>query len=93
MANPFTMLLVDALQLYLICVVVWAILSTFISFKIINAYQPLVSRVMFALDKICEPAMKPIRKVIPDLGGIDISPILVILFITFLQNVLLRYFA
>lgn len=88
MLSPFIDLLVSILQLYLICIIAWTILTTLISFKIINAYQPLVQRLSYALNKLCEPSMRPIRKYMPDLGGLDISPIVVILLIQFLQNVL-----
>ena len=92
MLNPFVNLLNAVLQIYLVCVIAWTILSTLISFKIINAYQPFVQRLMYALDKLCEPVMRPIRKFLPDLGGFDISPIIIILFISFLQNALYTYF-
>jgi len=80
------------LQLYLVCIVAWTILSTLISFKIVNAYQPFVRRLMFFLDKLCLPVLKPIQRVLPDLGGFDISPIIVILLITFLQDLLIHSF-
>ncbi|MEZ5691815.1 MAG: YggT family protein [Rickettsiales bacterium] len=92
MLNPFIDLIASVLQIYMWCVVIWTVTSVLISFKVINSYQPLVQRVMYALDKICEPVMRPIRKILPDLGGIDVSPIIVILLITFLQNALYTYF-
>lgn len=92
MLNPFVDLASVVLQIYLWCVIFWTIISTLISFKIINSYQPFVQKVMYALDKICEPVMRPIRKYMPDLGGIDISPVVVILLITFLQKALYQYF-
>lgn len=92
MLMPFINLINNILQLYLICVIAWTILSTLVSFKIINAYQPLVRRIMFALDKLCEPTLRPIQKLlyktIGDLGGIDISPIILILLINFAQGML-----
>ena len=92
MLNPFVELLSAILQIYMVCVITWTILSTLISFKIINAYQPFVQRIIYALDRLCEPVMRPIRKFLPDLGGLDVSPIVVILLITFLQNILHTYF-
>ncbi len=92
MLNPFIDLLSAILQIYMVCVIMWTIISTLISFKIINSYQLFVQRVMYALDKICEPVMRPIRKFLPDLGGLDISPIIVILLIQFLQHSLYHYF-
>lgn len=91
MIYPFAELLVAILQIYFVLVIVWTIITTLISFRIINAYQPLVQKVSYALNKLCDPVMRPIRKVMPDLGGVDISPIIVILFIQFLQNIILKY--
>jgi len=92
MLNPFVNLLGSLIHLYLICVVVWAILATLISFKIINAYQPIVQRIMYTLNKLVEPALKPIQKILPDLGSIDISPVILILLLNFLHDALYRYF-
>lgn len=86
MLVPVIELISAVLWLYKVCLIVWTILSTLIAFKIINAYQPFIVRLMYALDKLCEPVLRPIRKVLPDLGGLDISPIIVILLIQFLQS-------
>lgn len=92
MLNPFIDLIGNIIHLYLLCVVVWAVMATLISFKIVNAYQPIIQRVMFALNKLVEPALKPIRKYLPELGGIDISPIILILLLNFLRSALYTYF-
>lgn len=89
MLNPFIGLLSTLIQLYLFCVIAWAILSTLISFRIINGHQPLASKIMFALDRLVQPALNPIRRVLPDLGGIDLSPIVLILLLGFLQQLVL----
>jgi YggT family protein len=92
MLNPFVNLLGNLIYLYLLCVIVWAVLSTLISFKIINGYQPLVQRISYALNRLVEPALKPIRRYLPDLGGLDISPIILILLLHFAREVLYTYF-
>lgn len=92
MLNPFIDLIANAIHLYILCVVVWAVLATLISFKIVNAYQPVVQKVMYALNRLVEPALKPIRKYLPDLGGIDISPIILILLLNFARSALYTYF-
>jgi YggT family protein len=90
--GPFTELLGDVIYLYMLCVIAWAVMATLISFKIINAYQPIVQRVMYALDRLCEPALKQIRRFLPDLGGVDISPIILLLLLNFVRNALFTYF-
>jgi YggT family protein len=92
MLRPFVDLLVQILQLYSFCVIAWAILATLISFKVVNAYQPIVQKVMYALDRLCNPVLDKIRKVLPDLGGIDLSPIVLLLLLNFAQGILYTYF-
>lgn len=92
MLNPFIDLIANIIWLYMYVVIAWAILATLISFKIINGYQPLVQRIMYALDKLCEPVLKRIRKYLPELGGIDLSPIILILLLNFANQALYTYF-
>ena len=92
MLNPFVNLLGEIIHLYMLCVVAWAVLETLISFKVVNAYQPVVRKISITLNKLVEPALKPIRKFMPDLGGIDISPIILLLLLNFLMEALYRYF-
>ena len=91
MLNPFIDLLAEAIYLYMICVIAQAVLATLISFKVVNAYQPVVQRVMYTLNRLVDPALKPIRKFLPDLGGIDISPVILLLLLNFLRSALYTY--
>ena len=92
MLNPFVNLLGEILYLYSLCLIVWVIMATLVSFKILNKSQPVVWKVMDVLNRLIEPALKPIRKVLPDLGGVDISPILLILLLNFAREALYTYF-
>lgn len=92
MLAPFIILITSAINIYLFCVIAWAILATLISFKIVNGYQPFVQRVMYALDRLVLPVLKPIQKYMPDLGGIDLSPIVLILLLNFITNALYSWF-
>lgn len=91
MLNPFVDLIAAVIRLYLICVIAWAVIGTLISFKIINGYQPLVHKIMFALNRLVHPAIHPIQKIMPDLGGIDLSPIILILLLNFFSSALYTY--
>jgi YggT family protein len=91
MLNPFIDLLINLISLYKLCVIVWAVMATLISFKVINAYQPVVQKVMYALNRLVEPALKPIRKYLPDLGGVDISPVILFLLLQFAQSALYNW--
>jgi YggT family protein len=92
MLNPFIDLLANILKLYMYIVIAWAVLATLISFKVVNAYQPIIQKVMYTLNKLCEPVCARIRKYLPDLGSIDIAPILLILLINFGIQALYTYF-
>ncbi|GAB4148141.1 MAG: YggT family protein [Sphingomonadales bacterium] len=72
------------LYFYIWVIVIGAVMSWLIAFNVINAYQPFVRQVMSFLWAITEPVLKPIRRWIPLLGGVDISPIILILVLQFL---------
>lgn len=91
MLNPFISLLDNIIQLYVFCVIAWAILSMLISFKVVNGGQLIVRKIMYALDRLCEPVLKHIRKFLPDLGGVDISPIILFLLLEFTRDLLRSY--
>ncbi len=89
--NPFIDLIIAILNLYGWVLICWIIISFLISFEIINRYNPIVSKVSEALYKMTEPVLRRIRRYMPDLGPIDISPIIVFLAIRFISNLLYTY--
>lgn len=91
MLNPFVNLLGEAIYLYMLVVIIWAIMATLIAFKIINAYQPVVQKIMYVLGRLVDPVLKPIQKKMPDLGGVDISPIVLLLLLNFTREALYTY--
>jgi YggT family protein len=78
------------ITLYIWILIAQAILSWLIAFNVINSYNQFVSRVIEFLWRITEPALRPIRRFVPLIGGVDISPIVLILLLYFLRD-LLRY--
>ncbi len=68
-----------------------AILSWLIAFGVVNTRNQAVAMIAEFLYRITEPALRPIRAVLPHLGGIDISPVILILIIYFIQEVIIRY--
>ena len=64
------------------------ILSWLISFQVLNLRQPLVQQIWYTLQRILEPLYAPIRRFMPDLGGIDLSPIVVLLGLEALRIIL-----
>jgi YggT family protein len=80
-----------ALQLYIWLVIAAVILSWLVAFNVVNVRNPVVNGIGTFLYRITEPAARPIRRFMPDLGGIDISLAIVILIIIFIQYVIHLY--
>jgi len=78
------------ITLYIWLLIAQAILSWLIAFNVINNYNQFVSRVIEFLWRITEPALRPIRRFVPLIGGVDVSPIVLILLLYFLRD-LIRY--
>ncbi len=69
-------------------IIVQAILSWLIAFNVVNMSSPFVRSVATALDRLTAPLYRPIRRFMPDFGGIDFSPLVVLLLIMVLQKLL-----
>ena len=91
MMNPFVELLSMIIQLYGMVLWAYLILSWLISFEIVNRHQPIVQKINFALFRLVDPPLKHIRRYMPNLGAIDISPIVLILALHFLERMLIYY--
>jgi YggT family protein len=79
------------LQIYVWLLIAAAILSWLVAFNVVNTRNQFVASVGEFLFRITEPALRPIRSILPNLGGIDVSPVVLILLIFFIQNVIVRY--
>jgi YggT family protein len=77
-----------ALNLYVYILIASAIFSWLYAFNVINSSNQFVNSVGRFLYNVTEPVLRPIRRILPDLGGIDISPIVLLLIIFFVQSVL-----
>ena len=89
--HPILEVLYVALEAYMWIVIISAILSWLVAFNVINTRNQFVYTIGRALHALTDPVLRPIRRVLPNLGGIDISPIIVLLLIFFLQRMLLFY--
>ena len=90
--DPFFILIYRIIDIYFYVILVNVILSWLIAFNIINTYNQFVSTILFATKKLTDPLLDPLRRIIPNLGGIDVSPILLILLLLFVQDSLRIYF-
>ena len=86
--DPLFRIFAIAIELYIWVVIIGAILSWLIAFNILNTTNQVVYTIVDFLYRITEPALRPIRRFMPNLGSIDISPIILILGLIFLQMVL-----
>lgn len=69
-------------------IVIQMILSWLVAFNVINTYNDFVRGLLRGLDRITEPVYRPIRKVLPDFGGLDFSPMVVLLVLWILNRIL-----
>jgi YggT family protein len=84
-------LLLMVIQLYIWVLIAAAVLSWLLAFNILNTSNRFVYSISDFLYRITEPALRPIRRVVPLLGGVDISPVVLILLLIFAQNLILEY--
>jgi YggT family protein len=77
------------ITLYIYIIIASAVMSWLMAFNVVNPYNPFVRSVWQGLNAVTEPLLRPIRRWMPDLGGIDISPVVLILTCVFLQSVVL----
>jgi len=87
-------LIVDILRILLNVVwwiiIVQAIMSWLIAFNVINTHNEFVRQIWGTLDRMTEPLYRPIRKILPDFGGLDLSPLVVLVGLAIIERVLLE---
>jgi YggT family protein len=79
------------LDIYIWLLIAAAVLSWLIAFNVINTRNQFVATVGDFLYRITEPVLRPIRNMLPSLGGIDISPVVLILIIILIKDIIVRY--
>lgn len=77
------------ITLYIYVIIASAVMSWLIAFNVVNPYNQFVRSIWQGLNALTEPLLRPIRRFMPDLGGIDISPVVLILLCAFVQTVIL----
>jgi YggT family protein len=79
------------LQIYIWMLIAAAVLSWLVAFNVVNTRNQVVAMLLDFLYRLTEPLLRPIRSMLPNLGGIDVSPVILILLILLLENVIVRY--
>jgi YggT family protein len=81
-------LITTVIQLFIYVLIASAVLSWLVAFNVVNVRNPIVAQIGETLYRITEPALRPIRNLLPNLGGVDISPIILILLLLFVQRLI-----
>jgi len=87
---PLLLFIDYLLNLYTWVVIASVVFSWLIAFNVINPYNQFVRSVWQALNAVTEPLLRPIRRYMPDLGGIDLSPVVLLLGIFFVRSVVIH---
>ena len=91
--NALIILIDQIVNLYIWTMLAYIVIVWLIAFRIINPWQPIVRMAMDFLGRIHEPLMGRVRRFLPDLGGIDLSPIILLLAVQFLRNLVIGFLA
>jgi YggT family protein len=90
--GPLFWLITTVIDLYIWVIIIGAVLSWLVAFNVVNTSNRFVWAVGDFIHRISEPALRPIRGILPNLGGIDISPMVLILLLIFTKQVLSRLY-
>ena len=89
--EPFVILIYRIIDIYFYILILNVILSWLIAFNILNVQSRFVGMILYASQRLTNPLLNPIRRFLPNLGGLDISPIVLILLLFFIQDYLRIY--
>jgi YggT family protein len=86
--NAITTLIDTVITVYIYLLIASAILSWLMAYKVVNVQNKVVYTLVSFLYRVTEPPLRPIRRIVPNLGGIDISPIILILLLYFVRDLI-----
>ena len=89
--NSLIILISQITELFIWLLIIQAIMSWLINFGIINTQSNFINMIGSFLYKVTEPLLRPIRKILPEFSGVDISPVILIMLLIFLRNLLFEY--
>ena len=90
--EPIAILIYRIIDIYFYIVIANVIISWLVAFNIINTYNQFVAMILYATRHLTDPLLNPIRRLLPNLGGVDVSPIVLILALLFIQDSIRVYF-
>jgi YggT family protein len=89
--NPFVWLIETLITIYIWLLIAQAVMSWLLAFGVVNRYNRAVAVIGDFLYRVTEPALRPIRRILPSFGGIDISPVILIVVLMFLERFIVYY--
>jgi YggT family protein len=87
--NPFIALILYLIDIYQWVIIAAVIASWLVVFNVVNARNDIVRAILRALDALTEPVFRQVRRVVPSIGGLDLSPIIVLIALWFLQRLII----
>jgi YggT family protein len=88
---PIIRILIALIDLYWWVVIIAAVVSWLIAFGVINTHNRAVARLVDFLYRATEPALRPIQRIVPNFGGIDISPVILLMILWFIEMELVQF--
>jgi YggT family protein len=85
-------LISTVIQIYIYILIASAVLSWLIAFNVVNTRNQAVAMIADVLWRLTEPVLRPIRNILPNFGGLDISPVVLILLLYFIRSLLFELF-
>lgn len=89
--NSVLILVIQLLDIITFVVVISVVMSWLVAFNVVNLRNPIARQVYDAIDSLVDPMLRPIRKQLPNMGGIDVSPVVLILLLQLAQNLIREY--
>ena len=84
--EPILLLLYRIIDIYFYILIINIVLSWLIAFNIVNMQNKIIVTILYATNRLTDPLLNPVRRILPNLGGIDISPIILVLCLLFIQD-------
>lgn len=89
--NSLLGLIIQIINLYQLVLLIYIVATWLISFNLVNTSNRFVYGLMNALHRLCEPTLRFVRQYLPNLGSIDISPVIVYLLLWFIKSLIIEY--
>ena len=90
--NPFIELAFTVINIYIYILIINAVMSWLVAGQILRTDNQFVIAILYAAQRLTNPLLNPIRNFLPNLGGIDISPVVLIVLLSFIKRFIIYYF-